>query len=86
MAFIMLRMATWETRLCFSLFLRQLLEKGWILYKEENFFTLSETARASKVEIEVLGAVILGAKLKIGFLFSDTLYLNVLFPSCLLFL
>lgn len=48
--------------------------------------TLGKTARTSKLKIEVLGAVILGAKLKIGFLFSDSVYFNVLFPYCLLFL
>lgn len=48
--------------------------------------TLGKTTRASKLKVDALETVVLGAKLKIGFLFSDSLCFNVLFPSCLLFL
>ena len=48
--------------------------------------TLGKITSASKLKVDALGAVVLGAKLKIGFLFSDSLCFNVLFPSCLLFL
>lgn len=70
----------------FPSFLGSVQKKGGLFTRRQNFLTLGKTTRASKLKVDALGAAVLGAKLKIGFLFSDSLCFNVLFPSCLLFL